>query len=77
MEKEITRYAIKVKKYICDDGNMNKIGEEIIETDSASLVNFPKNSLFSPDTNIAIELEFVEERKYKESSFNKGMIERI
>ena len=77
MDKEIIRYAIRVKKYICEDSNMSKIGEEIIETDSASLVNFPKNSVFSPDTNIAIELEFVEERRYKESSSNKGMIERI
>lgn len=74
----ITRYLIKVKKYVTNNkSELVLVGEDLIETDSQSLGYFPNSRIFADDTKFCFTLEFVEKRDYKQSNFNKGMIERI
>lgn len=77
MEEVITRYLIKVSKYLSKDSQLSKIGEELVETDSATMVHFPPSELLSDESMCCFSLDFVEERKYKKSLCNPGMIERI
>jgi len=74
MNEEIKRYLIRVKTYASKNSKLTLIKTEEIETDSASLMNLPPLDIFSSDTSMCVELEFIEERQYKKSG---GMLVRI
>ena len=74
MNEEIKRYLVRVKIYASKNSVLTLIKTEEVETDSASLIIMPPLDIFSNDTSISATLEFIEERKYKESG---GMLVRI
>ncbi len=75
MEK--IRFLVKINIFASFEGKCELIGEKTVESDSATCVYMPKINLFRDGVEISITLEVLEQRIYKESTFNTGMIELV
>ncbi|HOR57734.1 MAG TPA: hypothetical protein PLV82_03625 [bacterium] len=71
--KEVKRCLIGVNIYASNDGKLTLIGKEEVEAGSKTLIYMPPLNIFSKDTELCIDLDFIEERIYEKKG---GMLVR-